>query len=176
MRMVLAPPSAGERPTQFGKWGESCTARASARQTPWRTPAAESIVARARFPHARSIQRVITFEHHSEPLLPKRAFFARLLRSGALTLALLLFALGVGVFGYRALGGLAWLDALVNASMILSGMGVVDHIKTDSGKWFESIYALFSGIAFMTSVGVLLAPALHRLIHKLHAEGGAKRR
>lgn len=118
---------------------------------------------------------MITFEHHSEPLLPRPAFFARLLRSGALALLILLFSLGVGVFGYRALGGLAWLDALVNASMILSGMGVVDHIKSDTGKWFESIYALFSGIAFMTSVGVLLAPALHRLMHKLHAEGRARR-
>ena len=74
------------------------------------------------------------------------------------------------MLGYHVLGRLAWIDALVNASMILGGMGPVDPITTVPGKLFESAYALFSGVAFLTSVGIFLAPALHRLIHRLHMQ------
>lgn len=113
---------------------------------------------------------MIAFEHRTEPLIPKRAFFARLVRSGALALLNLLGALALGVLGYHRFGGLDWLDSLVNASMILSGMGPVDPITTIAGKWFESAYAIFSGVAFLTSVGLFLAPAVHRLMHRLHVE------
>jgi hypothetical protein len=119
-----------------------------------------------------TIQRVITFEHRTEPLIPKRAFIARLLRSAAAAFAILLGSLGLGVFGYHVFCELGWLDSLVNASMILSGMGPVDPITTTAGKWFESAYALFSGVAFLTSVSLFLAPAIHRLLHTLHVERG----
>jgi hypothetical protein len=113
---------------------------------------------------------MIFFEHKSEALLPLPAFFARLMRNGILAGAIILVALLIGVAGYHWLGPLPWLDALVNASMILGGMGPVDPIHTVAGKWFESIYALFSGVAFLTSAGVFFAPLLHRLMHRFHLE------
>jgi hypothetical protein len=109
-------------------------------------------------------------EHRNEPLLPWPAFVRRMGRSGALGATIVLVCLVIGVIGYHFLGGLHWLDSLVNASMILGGMGPVDPISTVAGKVFESIYALFSGVAFLTSVGVFLAPALHRLVHRFHLE------
>ncbi len=115
------------------------------------------------------------FEHKRQPMLPWPAFIRRMLRSGALAGAIILASLAMGVAGYHWLGRLRWLDAIVNASMILGGMGPVDPITTPSGKWFESAYALFSGVAFLTSVGVFLAPALHRLMHHFHIEGGKER-
>ena len=72
--------------------------------------------------------------------------------------------------GYHFLEGLSWLDALLNASMILSGMGQVTTLQTTAGKLFASFYALFSGVAFLTTVGVLLAPVFHRFLHKFHLE------
>ena len=110
------------------------------------------------------------FEHRSEPLLDTGQFAVRMVRSGLVGAGIVLGALLIGVLGYHALGGLHWLDALVNASMILGGMGPVNPITTTGGKWFESIYALFSGVALLTSMSVFLAPALHRMLHKLHLE------
>ena len=115
------------------------------------------------------------FEHKRQALLPRPRFVRRMLLSGALAGTVLLFSLAVGVTGYHWLGRLTWLDSLVNASMILGGMGAVDPITTDAGKWFESAYALFSGVAFLTSVGVFLAPALHRLMHHFHIETDEER-
>jgi len=90
--------------------------------------------------------------------------------SGGLATLIIGVGLLIGVLGYHALGRLGWLDSLVNASMILGGMGPVNPITTTGGKWFESIYALFSGVALLTSMSVFLAPALHRMLHKLHLE------
>ena len=81
-------------------------------------------------------------------------------------------SLVIGIAGYHWLGGLGWLDALVNASMILGGMGPVDPITRPAGKWFESAYALYSGVALLTSVGLIFAPAVHRLMHRFHVEAG----
>ena len=103
--------------------------------------------------------------------LPSRAFLMRRLgRSGMLGLAMVLSALTVGVCGYHFTADLPWLDALVDASMILSGMGPVDPIRNDAGKWFESFYALFSGVVFITAVGVLMSPLVHRFLHRFHLE------
>ena len=74
----------------------------------------------------------------------------------------------IGVFGYHYTAGIGWLDSLHNASMILSGMGPVVNINTVSGKGFLSFYALFSGVIFITNIGVILAPAIHRFFHRLH--------
>jgi hypothetical protein len=79
-------------------------------------------------------------------------------------------ALGVGVLGYHYLGGLEWIDSLLNASMILGGMGPVDQISTRSGKLFASFYALFSGLLFIGAISLLLTPFVHRLMHTLHVE------
>ena len=113
---------------------------------------------------------MIFFEHKNDALLPLPAFFARVMRNGVLAAVMILAALLIGIVGYHWLGQLPWLDSLVNASMILGGMGPVDPIHTAAGKWFESLYALFSGVAFLTSVGVFVAPLLHRLLHRFHLE------
>ena len=115
---------------------------------------------------------LITFEHRSDPLLPLDAFLSRMGQSALVAATIVSVSLAIGIVGYHTLGGLQWLDALVNASMILGGMGPVDPITTVSGKIFASAYALFSGVAFLTSVSVFLAPAMHRLLHHLHLEFG----
>jgi hypothetical protein len=79
-------------------------------------------------------------------------------------------ALGIGIVGYHVWGGLDWLDSLLNASMILGGMGPVDPITTVAGKLFASFYALFAGLVFIGLSGFLLAPFLHRLMHRFHWE------
>jgi hypothetical protein len=109
-------------------------------------------------------------ERRRPALLPRRKYVRHVLRSGAIAGVMILSVLAVGVAGYHWLVGLKWLDSLVNASMILGGMGPVDPIATDAGKWFVSFYALFSGVAFLTSVGVFFAPTLHRLMHHFHIE------
>lgn len=110
------------------------------------------------------------YEHKSEPLLPFGRFARRLLGHFIVALAVISASLGIGVAGYHFLEKLTWLDALLNASMILGGMGPVDAIRTPAGKLFASLYALFSGVIFLVIVGILMAPVGHRLLHGLHLE------
>src|SRR5512141_2005444 len=110
------------------------------------------------------------FEHKSRPLLPRPAFYARMAKSVGVVAAIVAFSLLLGSAGYHYFGGLPWIDALLNASMILTGMGPVDPLKTASAKLFATFYALYSGIAFLTIMAVLMAPLLHRLLHKFHME------
>ncbi len=109
------------------------------------------------------------FEHRSKPLLPRRQFFARLAKSACIGLLVVAFALGIGMAGYRAFESMSWVDAFVNASMILSGMGPVSSLQTDGGKIFAGCYALFSGLAFITCLGIVFAPVIHRFLHKWFA-------
>jgi hypothetical protein len=108
------------------------------------------------------------FEHHRQPLVPTEVFLRRLLRHGGIALALIASSLLVGVLGYRFIGGLGWVDAIENAAMILGGMGPVSPLTTDVAKLFAALYALFSGIVFLVGVAVLLAPVLHRFMHRFH--------
>ena len=110
------------------------------------------------------------FESRSQPLLPRPAFYQRLARSFAITLGIVAVSLGLGSAGYHSFGKLAWVDALLNAAMILTGMGPVDPMTTTSGKLFATFYALYSGVAFLSMVAVLIAPIIHRLMHKFHLE------
>jgi hypothetical protein len=110
------------------------------------------------------------FEHCSKPLLPRRQFFARLARSASIGLLVIAMALGIGMIGYRTFEPMSWVDAFANAAMILSGMGPVSPLQTDGGKIFAGCYALFSGLAFFTILGIVFAPAVHRFLHRLHAE------
>ena len=110
------------------------------------------------------------FEHHRQPLLPRRAFLVRLGRFAGAAFLLVTVSWLIGILGYRALEGLSWVDAILNAAMILGGMGPVNPLHTDAGKLFASFYALFSGIVFLVSVGVLIAPILHRFLHQFHLE------
>jgi hypothetical protein len=90
--------------------------------------------------------------------------------------AIILGSLTVGVLGYHLLEGLPWLDALLNASMILGGMGPVDALRTDGGKLFASIYALYSGLVVLVAAGILLAPIAHRVMHRMHMDENEDRR
>lgn len=110
----------------------------------------------------------MTFEHHKKPLLPRKQFVHRQFRYAAFSLLIMLFSIGLGTLGYHAFGHLPWVDAFLNSSMILAGMGPVDHLDTNSAKLFAACYALFSGIAFIAFAGVLFAPVYHRFMHKLH--------
>jgi hypothetical protein len=110
------------------------------------------------------------FEHRSDPLLPRHSFLCRVAGYAAAAALLVGAALGLGVVGYHFLGGLSWLDALVNASMILGGMGPVDPITAPAGKLFASFYALFSGLLFIGAASLVLAPFVHRVMHRLHLD------
>ena len=110
------------------------------------------------------------YENKKAKLAPVHIFYGRLIRNFNVAMGVLAFCLLIGVLGYHYLANIAWIDALHNASMILSGMGPVVEIKTVGGKLFSSAYALFSGVAFITNIGILLAPAAHRLLHLIHAD------
>jgi len=97
-------------------------------------------------------------------------FYQRVIKNILLAVAVLFICLVIGVFGYHHTANIPWLDAIHNASMILSGMGPVVEIKTVGGKWFSSFYALFSGVVFITNIGIILTPAMHRIFHRLHLE------
>ncbi|MBI3563526.1 MAG: hypothetical protein HY080_17615 [Gammaproteobacteria bacterium] len=108
------------------------------------------------------------FENRSQPPLSPRAFRIRL---GKYTLAALLLVAVVlysGMLGYHYLEALNWIDAFLNASMILGGMGPVNELKTTAGKLFAGLYALFSGLIFLVVAGLVFGPLLHRLMHKFH--------
>jgi hypothetical protein len=110
------------------------------------------------------------YEHRSQPLLSRAQFLRRVARHGLVAGGLLAGALSIGIVGYHTTGKLPWIDALLNASMILGGMGPVDTLCTTPGKLFASFYALFSGVLFLAVAGVLLAPLVHRMLHRLHLE------
>jgi hypothetical protein len=111
------------------------------------------------------------FENMRQPLLPVREFYRRMLRGLLAGFTLIAGSLAIGVVGYHTLGHLGWIDAILNASMILAGMGPVDTLHANSAKLFASAYAIFSGVMFLTSVGVLVSPIVHRFLHHFHVEG-----
>ncbi len=111
------------------------------------------------------------YEHHSAPILSRRRFAHRLLQHFLLAMALITGSLGIGILGYRVFAGFTWIDSLLNAAMLLGGMGPVGDIPTTAGKLFASFYALYAGLVLIAASGILLAPALHRVLHGLHLEG-----
>jgi len=113
---------------------------------------------------------MIKFEHHRDALLPRKLFFRRLLRWGAIGGAVIFGSLAIGVCGYHYFEHLSWIDSLLNASMILGGMGPVDPVKTRVGKLFASFYALYSGLALISVAGLMLTPIFHRFLHKFHID------
>ena len=110
------------------------------------------------------------FEHRHEALLSRGLFLLRLARWSAVAGGVVLGSLAVGVCGYHYFEGLPWIDSLLDASMILGGMGPVDPIKTKAGKLFASFYALYSGLALISVAGLMLTPIFHRFLHKFHIE------
>jgi ABC-type glycerol-3-phosphate transport system permease component len=114
------------------------------------------------------------YEHKSQPLISKRKFLNRFWNNFVFSLLILVVCLSIGILGYKlTVPEFDWYDSLLNASMILSGMGpVIDgniHL-TPAAKVFASIYALFSGVAFISTIGLIIAPVAHRFFHKLHLD------
>jgi hypothetical protein len=110
------------------------------------------------------------FEHRTHHLLSWPTFLRRAARHLLFGILIVGAALLVGIVGYHVLGGLGWVDAFLNASMILGGMGPVDRLETDAAKIFAAFYALFSGLVLIAVMGVVLAPWLHRLLHAFHLD------
>ena len=110
------------------------------------------------------------YEHRTKKLLSPHEFAKRVLRHIAIALLAIGGALAMGIGGYHYFAGLLWIDALLDASMILGGMGPVNPLTTNEAKLFASSYALFSGLVFIGIVGVLVLPFLHRLLHSLHVD------
>src|SRR5512134_1198682 len=110
------------------------------------------------------------YEHHRKPLIPRRAFIGRIAKHALGAAALGLGALAIGMAGYHWLEGLSWLDAYLNAAMILAGMGPVAELRTAAGKMFAGAYALFAGVVFLGAISLLLAPIVHRAFHRFHLD------
>ncbi len=110
------------------------------------------------------------YEPMSHRLLPLKRFVARVVRHVGIALAVTAIALALGMAGYHYLDGLSWIDAFVNASMILGGMGPVSPLTTNAAKMFAGLYALFAGVVFIAVAGVTIAPFAHRLLHRFHLD------
>ena len=110
------------------------------------------------------------FEHRHAPLAPRSVFLRRLLGFIACAVALVLGSLAVGMWGYRHFEHLTWLDAFLNAAMLLGGMGPVATPATPGGKLFAGLYALYAGLILLVSVGIMLTPVFHRFLHRFHIE------
>ena len=110
------------------------------------------------------------YEHKSQPLASSNIYYKRVLSNLFKTICILGASLMIGILGYKFLGPMSWTDALHNASMILSGMGPVVTIQTNAGKLFSSFYAIFSGVVFISSIGILIAPTAHRFFHSMNLE------
>ena len=110
------------------------------------------------------------YENRTDPLLPRKQFVRRMLLHLLAGLSVLVLSLGMGVLGYHGYERLSWIDSLLNAAMILGGMGPVNVITTEGGKLFASFYAIFSGMVFLGVMGIIIAPIFHRFLHKMHLD------
>jgi hypothetical protein len=110
------------------------------------------------------------YENRRQRVLTRAEFAWRVIGHFGYAILAAVIALAAGMLGYHFIAGQNWVDSLLNASMILGGMGPVDPLKTDAAKIFASFYALFSGLVFIGLLGILLAPFIHRVMHKLHMD------
>ncbi len=108
------------------------------------------------------------YETKIHPPLPRKRFIRRLLRHAAAALALLLLSLMLGMAGYEYFEKLPWRDAFLNSAMLMGGMGPVDAPRTEGGKVFAGLFALYAGLVFLVAAGLLFAPIVHRVMHKFH--------
>ena len=107
---------------------------------------------------------------NAQGLLPRKEFVRRLSRSLAVGTGLIVISLSIGMAGYHWIGGLSWIDAFLDAAMILSGMGPLSQLHSDAAKLFAGCYAIYCGIALISTAGIMLAPLIHRYLHKFHLE------
>jgi phosphate/sulfate permease len=110
------------------------------------------------------------FEHKSKPLLNRSEFIKRMIFFALLSAGFVAFSLFAGMLGYRMSENFSWIDAFVNAAMLMGGMGPVNELHTDAGKIFAGVYSLYCGLVFIIAVGFLVAPVFHRFLHKFHLE------
>jgi len=110
------------------------------------------------------------YESRKHPPLPRPLFIRRVLRHVAAAAAVVVFSLLIGMAGYVAFEHLAWLDAFLNAAMLLGGMGPVNAPQTGAGKLFAGFYALYAGLVFIVTASLMLAPLVHRILHQVHWE------
>jgi hypothetical protein len=110
------------------------------------------------------------FEHHKQKIAPFPQFLKRLLQYTLFAGILIIFSVSIGTFGYHFIAKLRWLDSFHMACMILTGMGPVSDMKSDGAKIFSSLFALYSGVAFLSITAVFFAPIVHRFLHILHFE------
>src|SRR5450432_358855 len=114
------------------------------------------------------------FEHRTKHLLPRKEFYKRVALHASLGFAVIIISLGIGMIGYHTFENMLWIDAFVNAAMILSGMGPLGELHTDGGKIFAGCYAIFSGLALIAILGIIFAPVVHRALHRFHLEDEAR--
>lgn len=117
---------------------------------------------------SRQPPRARLYERLGEPLLSRGRFLARVAAHLAVALAFVAGSLAIGMFGYMRFEGLGWLDAFLNAAMLLGGMGPIEEPATRGGKLFAGVYALYAGLVFLVVAGLAFAPIFHRLIHRFH--------
>src|SRR6185369_2328167 len=110
------------------------------------------------------------YERRTDELAPQSIFVKRIIGAVGLALGVIFVSLCVGLAGYHFIAGFNWVDSLLEASMILGGMGLVNQLSNDTAKIFASIYALFSGLVVLALMGIMLAPVVHRVLHKFHVD------
>lgn len=115
-------------------------------------------------------EAMLSYEPRTSRLISTRQFVNRLVEHGVYVVVLVVISLLAGMIGYVWLGGLSWVDAFMNASMLLGGMGPVNELRSDAAKIFAGVYALYSGLVFIASAGILVAPVAHRILHRLHID------
>ena len=120
--------------------------------------------------HPKTKRGWLGYERHHEQLAPRSVFVKRIIESLAIASGLIAIALSVGIVGYHFIAGFNFVDSLLEASMILGGMGPVRELPNDNAKMFASIYALFSGVILIALMGIILAPIAHRVLHKFHVD------
>jgi hypothetical protein len=108
------------------------------------------------------------WETHEERMLPVRDFVVRLLKHFGISVVLVIASLGAGMLGYHHWNHSAWIDAFLNASMLLGGMGPVGDMVYPAGKIFAGIYALYAGLVFLVSLALIITPVIHRVMHRFH--------
>jgi hypothetical protein len=110
------------------------------------------------------------YERHHHPLLTRRQFVRRMILHALAGIGLLAFSLAMGMFGYWYYEGLAWRDGFLNSAMLIGGMGPIDDPQSNGGKIFAGMYALYAGLVFIVGAGIVLAPIVHRIMHKFHLD------
>ena len=113
---------------------------------------------------------VTSFEHHRQPVISRQKFLTRMLIAVGLWMIIAIVGLAIGIAGYAGIEGMSFVDAYVNAAMILSGMGPVSELKSTAGKVFAGSYAIFSGLIIVIATGFVLAPIFHRVLHRCRVE------